>query len=179
MFLDTNLIRRVGFGNSISFATAFKIRTVVDFTPITRELPEGVTICRPTIIAGFDHIEGILQQANQLWNRGQVLARNKSIDLLMRVTCKRQISDAIIASGITKTDSIAMFGIVDSESKIDESVRVINERFAPLGKNDDLLLLTNVKEKYLKKFHRLPTWLSRSQLLSVLKEYSALLVFSK
>lgn len=179
MFIDSNLIRRVGYGDSIIFAAAFKIGRLVDLTPITKELPEGVTICDPRIIAGFEHLEGILQQAHQLWNRGQFLARNKSIELLMRVTCKRQISDAILASGITKIDSIAMFGVVNSESKINQAIKVMDEHFGPLQKSDDMLLLTSLKEKYLKKFHKLPSWLSRTQLLSMLKEKSALLVFSK
>ena len=180
MTTEINWIHRVSNdSNWICFAGAFELSKALDLNPVTKELPEGVIICQPILIAGLEHLDGILLQASQHWKRGQFLARNKSIDLLMRVTCKRQISDAIAASGIKKTDNLAIFGLVDSEAVIENSMNVLKSHVGVLKVRDELLALSKSKEKYLKSFHRLPSWLSRDQLVSALKENSALLVLSK
>lgn len=163
----------------VGFSAAYDLGGVQNLSSVAKELPEGTAICQPRMIAGFEHLQGILQQAREHWHRGQLLARNRSIDLLMRITCKRQISEAIVASGIERCDTIAIFGLVDSEAHAEQAMRIMESRVGSVQRRDELLLLTKDKEKYLKSLHKLPSTLSRDQLLSVLRENSALLIFSK
>ncbi|MHB1867562.1 MAG: KEOPS complex subunit Cgi121 [Nitrososphaerales archaeon] len=165
--------------DTFCFQMAYQMDGTFDVRSASKRLPEGVIICTPKLIAGQDHIDGILSQAKEYWLRGETLARNKSIDLLMRITCQRQISDAVIASGISNADALAIFGIVKTESEIKEGVEIIRSVAKDMIRSDDLLSLDNEKQKFLQKFHTLPSWLSKDQLVVALKEKSVLLVLSK
>ena len=98
------------------FAAAYSLDDFQNLTPLTSSLPDGVVLCDSEIVAGIDHVEQILFQASDYWQRKGKIARKKSIDLLMRITCQRQINDAIILSKISKTKSVVIFGIVQSLS---------------------------------------------------------------
>ena len=81
--------------------------------------------CDIEIIAGPEHIEGVLNQAAEYWDRNETLAKNRSIDLLMRITCKKQIIEAVSASGLSRTGAVAIFGYVGNESHIEKSEEII------------------------------------------------------
>lgn len=164
---------------SISFARGYRLSKALDLSDFAKRLHEGVVVCNPWMIAGVEHLQSVFIQAEEYWQRKQPLARNRSIDLLMRVTCQRQISDAVKGSGISKIDKLALFGLVESEDSIDESVSLLQNQVGEIKRSDSLLLLDKKKERYLKEFHNLPKSLSRNQLLVTLKEKSVLLAFSK
>ncbi len=168
-----------GRKGQIGFMTAYKLNGIFDLRSTAKSLPEGVVVCDPELIAGPEHVEGIVNQAAEYWDRNEALAKNRSIDLLMRVTCKKQIADAVSASGISRTGAIAVFGYVGNESHIEKSEEIIRTFAKDLEAKDELLSLSQKRQKYLKEFHKLPRWLNEDQLLIALKEKSALLVFAK
>jgi len=165
--------------DTFGFQMAYQLGGSFDVRSASKRLPESVIICSPIFVAGPDHIDGILSQAKEYWQRSETLARNKSIDLLMRITCQRQIADALTASGISNTDALAIFGLVKTETEIKDAVDIIRSVAKDMKRNDKLLSLDNEKQKFLQKFHTLPRWLSKDQLVVALKEKSVLLVLSK
>ncbi len=156
---------------------AFDLGGTFDLQPTAKRLPEGVVVCCAKIVAGPQHMDAILNQAREYWKRGEFLARNRSIDLLMRITCQRQISEAVSASEIDKAREIALFGLVTHESQIRKSTEIIEAVSRHLVRDDDMMMLDRNKLEYLRKFHKLPTWFSETQLVTALKERSVLLIF--
>ena len=123
------------------FSMAYQLHGTFDIRSASKRLPEAVTICNPKLVAGQYHVLGILSQAKEYWLRSETLARNKSIDLLMRITCQKQIADAVIASGISKTDAVAIFGFVKNESQINSIIEIIKSVAKDMKRGDDLLSL--------------------------------------
>ena len=156
----------------------FLSEVLYDLAPFTISLPETVVVCDSNIIAGTEHIEQVLFQAHEYWKREGEIARKKSIDLLMRITCQRQISDAIVLSKIEKTDVCAIFGIIRSIDMIGKTLQLIVSNFPSAQRDDTLLDMGKRKTEFLKKVHHLPKSFSKSKVLVALKEKSALLVFS-
>jgi tRNA threonylcarbamoyladenosine modification (KEOPS) complex Cgi121 subunit len=163
---------------SFVFAAAFSLGGTFDLAPFTTALPEAVVVCDSNIVAGTEHIEQVLFQAHEYWKRDGELARKKSIDLLMRITCQRQISDAIVLSKIEKMNVCAIFGLVTSIDMIGKSLQVIVSNFPSAQRDDTLLDMGKRKTEFLRKVHRLPKTFKKSKVLVALKERSALLVFS-
>lgn len=160
------------------FVAAFTLKTESNLSLTAKELPEGITICSPMMVAGIAHIDGVLKQATEYWNRKIQLARNKSIDLLMRVTCQGQIAKAVELSKISRTNEVAVFGLAAKDSEIEEALASLETKFGA-ARSDDLLVLNEEKERYLKQVHSLPESLSTDQIVPILLERSVLLVFSK
>ena len=163
---------------SLCFAAGFTLGGTFDLAPLTGSLPEAVVVCDSSMVAGIEHLEQVLFQAHEFWKGGGGLAKKKSIDLLMRITCQRQISDAISLSKIENASNIAIFGIVKSRELVEKSLQLIFSRFPSAKREDTLLELGKQKTEFLRKVHGLPRSLTRSQIVVALKERSALLVFS-
>lgn len=163
----------------IEFMMSFKLNEQVDLHSTAKSCPEGIVLCSPVLIAGSGHIEGILSQAKEYWTRGEALARNKSIDLLMRITCKKQILEAVDSSGLSNAESVAIFGYADGKGQIEKSIEAIRLLANGLERCDELLGMSEKKGAYLRKFHTLPKWMNDDQVVVALKEKSALLVFVK
>jgi tRNA threonylcarbamoyladenosine modification (KEOPS) complex Cgi121 subunit len=146
---------------------------------IAREFPEGIVLCDPGLIAGTDHVEAVLLQTTEYWKRNERLVRNGSLEILMRITCKRQISEAIAASKLVETDAVAILGLVSSAKEIKKSFAQLSALCKNLTLDNSLLILTREKSMKLKQFHGLPTSLSLVKLQTALREKSLLLNFSK
>ncbi len=159
------------------FVQAFRFREYQDLSSFSKRLKEGITICSPKYIAGPEHVRRILVQANEYWKREITLARNRSIDLLMRITCQSQIASALKFSNLSHTKQIAIFGLSQSASDAEQSCSAI----ISLGaiRDDDLLRLTAVRKRFLSKFHNLPENYSVNKIIDYLEEESVLLAFSK
>jgi tRNA threonylcarbamoyladenosine modification (KEOPS) complex Cgi121 subunit len=159
----------LGFGRGYEFLETRNLQKM------TSRLPEGSVISSPSIVAGKEHLYLILIQCAEYWNRGILLARNKSIDLLLRMTCQNQISKAIEASELQRRKDVALFGLVKEHTQIDLAERLILE----LGgkRNDSILDLDSKKLRFLLYFHSLPSWVDRKSLPELLQEKSAILVF--
>jgi|SRR5579872_32468 len=166
------------FPENLFFAAGFSLSGKSDLTPLTRTLPDGVVICDSRVIGGIEHLEQVLFQATEYWLRGGEIARKKSIDLLMRITCQRQINDAIDISKINATDSFAIFGIVKSTAEIEEILQLVTARYPSAKRKDSLLAVDRAKLNFLRKLHRLPKSATKDQIIVAIKEKSALLVFS-
>ena len=163
----------------LGFMTAYKLNGIFDLRATAKSLPEGVVACDIALIAGPEHVEGVLNQAAEYWDRNETLAKNRSIDLLMRITCEKQIIEAVSASGLSRTGAVAIFGYVGNESHIEKSEEIIRTFARDSEAKDELLSLGQERQNHLKEFHKLPVWLNRDQLLIALKEKSVLLIFAK
>jgi hypothetical protein len=119
-------------------------------------------------------MEWILRQAADSWAARSFLAKNKSIDLLIRISCQRQITKALQASALGQVSEVIAFGL----PRFRESLSSIESRLAELGaiRNDQVIDLVDKKVKYLLKFHGLPHWITPYQLPGLLLEKSASLV---
>lgn len=161
------------------FVMAFEFENTFDLSGVAKGLPDGIAISSPKLVAGVAHVNEILIQAKECWHRNQQLARSKSIDLLMRITCKGQISEAIASSGITNANSIVIFGFAKDKSQIQTAVELISTVAGVTRRSDHLLEMSREKSKFLREFHKLPKWFNDNQILVALKEKSVLLVFAK
>lgn len=168
-----------GDANLVGFAAEIKMRSESDLSNIAKGLPEGVTLCIPLLIAGLPHIEGVLKQAAEYWNRRLQLARNRSIDLLMRVTCQKQIADAVQLSGLARTSAVVVFGLVDPAFNVEAMLNDLLFKLGGAVAQEDLLVLADDKVRYLKKVHSLPEWIRTDQIVPILLERAVLLAFSK
>jgi hypothetical protein len=97
----------------------------------------------------------------------------------MRITCKKQIIEAVSASGLSRTGAVAIFGYVGDESHIEKSEESIRTLAKDSEEKEELLSPGQERQNHLKEFHKLPGWLSKDQLLIALKEKSVLLIFAK
>jgi tRNA threonylcarbamoyladenosine modification (KEOPS) complex Cgi121 subunit len=161
----------------IGFAKGFALEKAIDLTLVATSLPEGIVLCDSRLVAGPAHIRALLLQAAEYWARGLFLARNKSIDLLMRLSCQSQISQAIEMSNLRRAKSIALLGIVNDPKQIDDA----GSEIMRLGgkPSDSGLFLTKKKEKFLRNLHGLPDAITSDQLPLMLAEKSVLLIFDK
>lgn len=177
--LPDNQIVFPSYGDQLGFMMAFELSKTVDARRIVEQIPESVVVCTPKIIAGPEHVAAVLSQVKESSRRGISLARNRSIDMLMRITCRKQISEAIALSEVEKTDRLAIFGLVTKQSIVNDVQRILSNEAGEIGRADDLLLLTRDKAGYLKKLHGLSESLTDNQLLVALKEKSALLILDR
>lgn len=175
--------RRVGEEKSslsTCFAAAFTIGgKKLDLSSFAKTLPEGVVICDPALIAGLEHVEEILLQTREYWRRNERIAKNGSIEILMRLTGESQISEALKASGIKEAKSAAILGLVSSKQQAEEIIQRFSSTFERVISNPRLLELNQEKSRRLKKFHGLPDRLSDEQLQVALEEKSVFLIFSR
>lgn len=164
------------YGDRLGFMMAFELARITDMRKIVEQIPESVVICTSNIIAGPEHVSAVLSQVQESSKRGKSLARNRSIDILMRITCRKQISEAIALSDVAKLDRLAVFGLVPKQSIVNDVQRILANEAGRIKREDDLLLLTKDKAAYLKKLHGLSESLTDDQLLVALREKSALLI---
>jgi tRNA threonylcarbamoyladenosine modification (KEOPS) complex Cgi121 subunit len=163
--------------NLVGFAAAFELEKSQDLTLLSRQIPPRVAMCHSSHIAGLPHIEGVLQQASFRWSRGIELARNSSIELLMMISGRKQIAEAITLSDLKGTDRFAVFGMLESESKISDLFSLIETKLDKVRRNDNLLLLDEKKKKTISKAHEVSPQISADHLVTMLNEESAILVF--
>ena len=161
------------------FAAGFEFDRQENLTDFAKRLPEGTVVCDSRLIAGVDHLESILLQASEYWKRGEFLARNRSIDLLMRISCRGQISEAVRLADNENRNSVVLWGLAKSRGEIEKAVELLTGSFRGARRNDRLIDLTKEKESYLKQIHSLPKSIIKAQLLVTLKERSLLLIFSR
>jgi tRNA threonylcarbamoyladenosine modification (KEOPS) complex Cgi121 subunit len=164
---------------TICFATAFKLKEKSDLTEYARSLPQGIIVSDSDIVAGLDHIEAVLLQTHQYWKRNLKIARNGSIEILMRLSCKKQIADAVLASAIKNTDSVALLGFAKDGIELERLIDDFRSTWNPVKQDIGLLNLSREKAALLKKFHGLPASMSKKRLQVALEEMSVLLIFSK
>ncbi len=148
--------RQVGNGErSICFATAFILDERTDLTAYAKTLPEGVVLCDTGIIAGINHVEGILLQTREYWKRNEKLVRNGLIEILMRLSGRNQISEAVEDSKIQNTKSVALLGLVSEYAEIEESIARFQSTFKTTSQNLKLLELRSRKSPEAEKTSRL------------------------
>jgi len=163
---------------SVCFATAFRFANYLNLTSTAKNLPEGTVICNPRLIAGLEHVEAVLLQTREYWKRDERLARNGSIEILMRISCSSQISEALEASALNNVNKIALLGLTSSLKEADRIVKRFQSEPYLAVASPDLLGVDERKAIWLKKFHGLPQNLSDNQLRVALQERSVLLIFS-
>ncbi len=161
----------------LGFGRAYRFSRETDLREVARQLPEGISVCSPSFIAGGVHLESVLVQSAECWSRRIFLARNRSIDLLMRVTCQDQISKALQASAIGNCREVALFGLARDSS----DVAVADGMIQKLGgvRDDRLLHLDSNKAQFLRHFHSLPSLVEDDKIPELLQEKSAILVFAR
>lgn len=158
-------------------AEGHELPIIKDLKPFAESLPRGFAIASSNFAAGVGHLEQILIQTAESWSRGLYLARNKSLDLLMRLTCQSQIERAIQTSGLESSKTIVLFGLSREQREISYAQACLAE--AGAVRRDELLELDPGKISFLRKFHSLPHSVHSKDIPSLLVAKAALLVFMK
>src|SRR5579875_736015 len=159
----------------IGMAAGLKLAKPTNLAPQARTLPEGFIVCDAGICGGLEHIRLILLQAAKSWKDGLLLARSRSLDLLMRMTVSSQIDAAIRASMISDSSEIALLGLTDSQDTALSTYIHFMERLGDCVSRQDLLLdLNSVKAERLSSLHSLGPGTNGS-LIAQLVEMSSLL----
>ncbi len=162
------------------FCRAYNLPSELNLRSISKELKEGTVICDPQVIAGKEHVYEILAQALEYWNRGLIVARNRSIDLLLRITGQTQIAEAIRLSKIEKNSNVVFFGLVQNKGEAIECLELFERLLGPgLVRNDSLIQLDRRKELVLKKMHNIPSAFPRQKIPALLQERAILLSFER
>ncbi len=158
----------------LGFCSGYKFTTTKNLKEAAANFPQGIAICSSQLVAGASHVEWILRQAAESWVAGLSLANNKSIDLLMRISCQRQITKALEASSLGNVSEVVVFGLCKSQGSLD----TVEEKLIELGglPNDNIINHDQKRLKFLKEFHGLPDWIISDQLPWLLVEKSAGLV---
>lgn len=159
------------------FRSAYHFSRETDLRNVVSQFPEGVVACSSSFVAGKEHVDSLLAHSAESWARYTFLAHNRSIDLLMRITCQRQISKAVDASGIRSSRDVALFGLANEVSQISFAETLMKSSGG--SRDDSLLELDAKKIRFLKEFHSLPIWVETERIPQLLQEKSAILVFSK
>ncbi|MHB8699799.1 MAG: hypothetical protein ACYC7D_02125 [Nitrososphaerales archaeon] len=158
------------------FAAGLKFDSQRDFSKVTSFLSEGTILCHSQLCAGLPHIKRIFLQALTSWENGIELARNKSLDLLARVTLRPQISEAIKVSQISRTNTLAFLGIAKDASEASSSYNRFLDLIGDKVIRDDSLLNLNIsKIEYLTGLHGLDSPANAFSIESQLVEMSSLL----
>lgn len=167
----------------LGFCAALDIGKKLDLSTLAKSLPEVTVICTPTMILGCKHLDRVMTQALDCWQRGLVFAKKRSIDLLMRLTCQSQIDEATTASGIRNASSIAAFGLAPSEPEINSTIKFVQNSIGERAVRNDKLLDPNTTkiQYYLSSFDPTlpPEVASESNILALLIERASLLLVSK
>ncbi|MHB1908244.1 MAG: KEOPS complex subunit Cgi121 [Nitrososphaerales archaeon] len=167
---------KLGKKRTFAFSEGYRLDHVRDLTTFAKSLPEGIAICTADHIAGRKHLENVLTQAAESFDRGIFLARNRSIDLVMRITGQSQISKALDTSGLKDASRVAVFGLSSTKKQI-KNVELL---LGKMGSRDDSVLdMNSRKEKLLRQFFLLPSLIKKDQIPLLLSEKSVTLVFPK
>ena len=167
---------KLGKKRTFAFTEGYALDRKRDLTTFAKSLPEGIALCSSDHIAGRQHAENVLTQAAESFDREIYLARNRSIDLIMRITGQSQISKALDTSGLKNISNVAVFGLSTTKRRI-KSVELL---LGKMGTRDDGVLDMNPrKEKLLREFFLLPSFIKKDQIPLLLSEKSAILVFPK
>lgn len=145
----------------------------MNVSKIAELLPETTIACDSYLLAGVEHIRLVILQAITSWEQGMLLARNKSLDLLMRFTAKQQISEAIKASNLQDTRQVFLGGVAASEEEACERYNTFRSSIPQNATREDSLFdLTDEKKVSIVKLHQLK---NDHMLLLKLQELSALI----
>jgi tRNA threonylcarbamoyladenosine modification (KEOPS) complex Cgi121 subunit len=161
----------------IGFLRAYKFVQVKNLKDTASKLTEGIALCSPKLLGGKDHAKLVLIQALEYWKRNQSLARNRSLDLLMRISCTSQIESAIDMSSLDVAKKVAVIGLAENAEIIEEVERALKD----MGglRDDRLFALGKSKELFLRKIHKIPDIVKSDHVADWLAEKSILLALER
>lgn len=110
---------------------------------VVNQYGKRAALFNPALIAGFVHVEFALMHTEKAVTRGENIARDYTIEFLVRLSGRKQIEKAL-EIGLKKGTYI---GVLAEESCIQE----MEEDF--LNRDDSLLKLTPEKEDCIKDFY--------------------------
>ena len=168
-----------------AFCASWELSGASDLSALAKKVSDGTVVCSPNLVLGWKHLDLLLTQAISCWERGLLFARRRSIDLLMRLTCRAQIDDATAASGIRDADRVAAFGIAPVEADLQTEMNKIQEYLGSGAVRRDELLESN-QDKVARYLNYFETCFPRSLLqtdqadiVPLLIERASLLLLSK
>ncbi len=166
-------------GEQFVFLRGYHVESKIDLRPVTKRFKEGIVLCSADLVAGPMHVRRISVQAWEYWRRGYNLARNKSIDLLMRVTCQSQIASATRLSNLIGPGRVVLFGIVQNKEDAEEAEEILIKFEGGIRRDDAVSRLTREKASKLRNLHKIPFSCTKEMLINLLQEKSILLSFEK
>lgn len=132
-------------------------------------------IINASIIYGLEHLLRTAIITFEAKKRGNIFVRNEDIDLLLRFSYSRQVSDAILFAGSPKSGNACLILYSKAKNALNSAKKNIYRKFECSG---DMLLQTDLarKEKISAKLGIDHTIFDDADFLKYLIERSALLV---
>jgi tRNA threonylcarbamoyladenosine modification (KEOPS) complex Cgi121 subunit len=146
-------------------------------TDIRRELNPNVVfqIINASIIYGLEHLLRTVTITFEAKKRGNIFVRNEEIDLLLRFSYSRRVSDAILFAGSSKSGSACLLLYSKSKNALYSAKKILHRKFSCIG---EILLQPDLlkKDKISAKLGIDHNFFDDADFLKYLIERSALVV---
>jgi len=146
-------------------------------TDVRCELSSKVVfqIINPSVIYGLEHLLRTVTITFEAKKRGNIFVHNEVIDLLLRFSYSRQVSDAILFAGSSKRGSACLLLYSRSKNALSSAKKILYRKFDCIGEK---LLQTDLvkKAKISAKLGIDHNFFDDANFLKYLIERSALLV---
>lgn len=108
-----------------------------------------VQLVKADLVAGQEHLQFAARNALNSFNGVRRRSKSLAVELLLYVSCQRQIAKAIRLLGVDSNDSrVALIALSDSRNEIQELARLAESIIK--GKQDDSQIEIGSKQKMLK-----------------------------
>jgi tRNA threonylcarbamoyladenosine modification (KEOPS) complex Cgi121 subunit len=123
-------------------------------------------------VFGLDHVLGVVQITIEAMDRGVMIAGKPETELLLRLACTNQISEAIKKAGL-KSGHAGCFVCL---SKSQEALRKVADRLAGFGRDDSVIRPSAQKKKQISEGLSINKEMDDKEFLDFLLERAAILV---
>ncbi len=123
-------------------------------------------------VFGLDHVLGVVQITLEAMDRGVMIAEKPETELLLRLACTNQISEAIKRTGL-KSGHAGCFVCL---SKSQQALRKVAYRLAGFGRDDSVITSNAQKKKQIAGGLSINKEMDDADFLSFLLERAAILV---
>jgi len=137
----------------------FKLETVYDVESLLREVMEAASphlaqLLDAERVAGWEHLYMATVNAVKAFQSGYNIARSLSVEVLLYVSCRDQIAEAIRLVGISpETKGVALLILAEDA---EECLKAYERASRLLGEEDDSLLeVDEVKLRRLMELHEI------------------------
>ncbi|HZY95392.1 MAG TPA: KEOPS complex subunit Cgi121 [Candidatus Bathyarchaeia archaeon] len=115
-----------------------------------------IQLVKALLIAGPEHIEFAAENALRAFKGPRPMTKSLAVELLLYISCQRQISVAIQRMGIARGDSeIVLVALSNSEDSLESLARAVSSTI-PGERDESLLEITSEKKmEALKTYYRI------------------------
>lgn len=155
------------------------IRNVTEFMERLRSVNKNIAIqaVNADLVAGFEHVLGILHQSMEARKRNILLSKRIEVDILLRLACTDQIEKALDNIGLREGKNNVLIIAIGNLNNLKELRKYLLENCSI---NDNILAPSGRKLENISKLHgisktELAMINDKNKLASILVEHASLL----